>query len=68
MQLEALGFFDRAGVLSASVMLTPELLSLHQRVTAATALRGYVPESRLYHPHFTLARGKGEGAVQDSVN
>lgn len=60
-QLEALGFFDRAGIFSASVRLTPELLSLHQRVTAATALCGYMPEPRLYHPHITLARGKGVG-------
>jgi 2'-5' RNA ligase len=60
-QLEALVVFDRAGIFSASVRLTPELLSLHQRVTAATALCGYVPESRPYHPHITLARGKGHG-------
>jgi 2'-5' RNA ligase len=60
-QLEGLGFFNRPGILSASVRLTPELLSLHQRVTAATALCGYMPESRPYHPHVTLARGESRG-------
>jgi 2'-5' RNA ligase len=60
-QLEALGFFNRAGIFSASVRPTPELLSLYQRVTAVTALCGYLPMSRLYHPHITLARSKGKG-------
>lgn len=63
-QLETLGFFDRAGIFNAGVRLTPELLSLQQCVTAATALCGYVPETRPYHPHITLARGKGEGRNQ----
>jgi RNA 2',3'-cyclic 3'-phosphodiesterase len=60
-QLETLGFFDRAGIFFAGVVLTSELLSLQQRVTAATGLCGFVPETRPFHPHITLARGKGEG-------
>ncbi|MGD0522604.1 MAG: RNA 2',3'-cyclic phosphodiesterase [Terracidiphilus sp.] len=60
-RLEALGFFERAGIFFAGVGLTPELLSLEQRVTAATGLCGFMAETRPYHPHITLARGKGEG-------
>jgi 2'-5' RNA ligase len=59
-RLETLGFFDRARVFFVGVRLTPELLSLQQRVTAATGLCGFVPETRPFHPHITLARGKGE--------
>jgi len=60
-QLEGLGLFERAGVFFAGVSLTPELLSLQQRVTAATGLCGFIPETRPYHPHVTLARTKGKG-------
>jgi RNA 2',3'-cyclic 3'-phosphodiesterase len=61
-QLEGVGFFERAGVFFAGVMLTPELVALQQRVAAATGLCGFVPETRPYHPHITLARSKGKGA------
>ena len=61
-KLEDLGFFERAGVFFAGVMLTPELQALQQRVTAATSLCGFVPETRPYHPHITLARSKARGA------
>src|SRR5271156_6582617 len=54
-QMEGLGFFERAGVFFAGVALTPGLLLLQQRVTATTALCGFVPETRPYHPHVTLA-------------
>jgi RNA 2',3'-cyclic 3'-phosphodiesterase len=60
-QLEGLGFFERAGVFFAGVGLTPELEALQQRVTAATAGCGFAPETRSYHPHITLARSKGKG-------
>ncbi|HEY1160407.1 MAG TPA: RNA 2',3'-cyclic phosphodiesterase [Terracidiphilus sp.] len=63
-RLEALDFFDRAGIFFAGVGLTPELLSIEQRVTAATARCGFVSETRPYHPHITLARGKGQGRGQ----
>jgi 2'-5' RNA ligase len=63
-RLEGLGCFDRAGIFFAGVGLTPELLSLEQRVTAATGLCGFVPETRPFHPHITLARSKGEGRAQ----
>src|SRR6202167_3371235 len=59
--LEELGFFERAGVFFAGVRLTSELGALQQRVTAATGLCGFVPETRPYHPHITLARTKGKG-------
>jgi RNA 2',3'-cyclic 3'-phosphodiesterase len=58
-QLEGLGFFDRAAVLFVGVTVTPELLLLQERVTAATKLCGFVPEARPFHPHITLARSKG---------
>jgi RNA 2',3'-cyclic 3'-phosphodiesterase len=60
-QLEGLGFFDRAGIFFAGVSLTPELEALQQRVTAATGLCGFIPETRPYHPHITLARSKAKG-------
>jgi 2'-5' RNA ligase len=58
-RLEELGCFDRAGIFFAGVGLTPELVSLEQRVTAATALCGFVAEARPFRPHITLARAKG---------
>jgi len=60
-QLEGLGFFDRTGILFAAVRVTPELLLLQRRVTAATRLCGFIPETRPYQPHITLARRKGQG-------
>lgn len=57
--IEGLSCFDRSAVLIVRLRLTPELLLLQQRVTAATRPCGFVPESRPYQPHITLARGKG---------
>jgi 2'-5' RNA ligase len=57
--LENLDCFERAGILIARIRLTPELLSLQQRVVAATQPCGFVPETRPFQPHITLARGKG---------
>jgi 2'-5' RNA ligase len=62
--LTHLSFFDRAGVFFADVRLTPELVVLAERVAVATALCGFVPESRPFHPHITLARAKGQGRGQ----
>jgi 2'-5' RNA ligase len=58
-ELEELGFFDRAGIFFAGIALTPELLALQQQVTAATLPCGFTPEDRPYRPHITLARSKG---------
>jgi 2'-5' RNA ligase len=58
--LEALGCFDRAGILFAGIRLAPELLLLQKRITTATQPCGFVPESRPYQPHITLARAKGQ--------
>jgi 2'-5' RNA ligase len=63
-RLEELGLFERAGVFFAGVSLTPELLALQQRVTAATGPCGFIPETRPYHPHVTLARTKGKGRLR----
>ncbi len=64
-RLEKLGFFDRPGVFFADIAACHELVSLAQRVTAATALCGFVAEARLFHPHITLARAKGQGAARN---
>src|SRR5271154_1992082 len=66
-QLEGLGFFDRAGVFFAGVSLTPELRALQQCVTAATGLCGFIPETRPYHPHITLARSKSKGRALEAL-
>jgi len=58
--LEGVGFFDRAGIFFAGVSLTPELGELQKSVAAATAQCGFIPETRPYHPHITLARTKGK--------
>ena len=58
--LAELGVFDRAGIFYACVELTSPLISLQKRVEAATALCGFQPESRGFHPHITLARCKGQ--------
>jgi RNA 2',3'-cyclic 3'-phosphodiesterase len=63
-RIESLGFFDRAGVFFAGVVLTPELVSLQQRVTVATSGCGFEPEDRAYHPHITLARSKEKDGRQ----
>jgi 2'-5' RNA ligase len=57
--LEELGCFERAGVRIATVRLTPELLLLQERVIAATQPCGFIPETRPFQPHITLARSKG---------
>jgi 2'-5' RNA ligase len=57
--LEELGCFERAGILIVGVRLSPELLLLQERVTAATQPCGFVPETRPFQPHITLARSKG---------
>jgi 2'-5' RNA ligase len=62
-RIEEVGIFDRAGVFFAGVTRTPELVSLRQRVTAAISLCGFVPETRPFRPHITLARAKGEAHI-----
>jgi RNA 2',3'-cyclic 3'-phosphodiesterase len=58
-RLGELGCFDRAGVLFADVVVTPELAELRQQVVAATRQCGFVAETRPFHPHITLARETG---------
>ena len=58
-RLGALGAFERAGVVFVDVEVRPELAALQQKVVAATAKCGFVPEDRPFHPHITLARAKG---------
>lgn len=59
LRLGSLNVFDRTGILFVEAQLTPELSALQQAITGATALCGFTPEAREYHPHITLARAKG---------
>jgi 2'-5' RNA ligase len=59
-ELEGLGVFNHSGVFIATVRPTPELLLLQEHVVVATAHYGFVPETRPYQPHITLARSKGK--------
>lgn len=67
-RLESTGVFDRAGIFFADVKPAPALLVLQQSVIAATTACGFVPESRPYHPHITLARAKEKDATQTLRN
>lgn len=62
-QLDAPGFFDRAGVFFVGVRLSVQLGKLQQQVVAATGPCGFTAEDRPYHPHITLARAKGGSAA-----
>jgi len=62
--LDGISSFERAGVLVVGVELTPELLALHEAVTATTSACGFEPEDRPYHPHITLARSRGRSREQ----
>jgi RNA 2',3'-cyclic 3'-phosphodiesterase len=64
-ELGAVDTFDRAGVLFLDVRVTPQLSALQQTVTAATTPCGFVPESRPYHPHITLARRRGKNGGRE---
>lgn len=55
-ELSGVGTFERTGVFFAGVQLSPELLRLHQAITAATRPCGFLAEDRPYRPHVTLAR------------
>jgi len=57
-------FFDRAGVFFAGVSLAPELLALERSVSAASKSCGFLPDSRPYQPHITLARGKDRAGAR----
>jgi 2'-5' RNA ligase len=46
-------------VFFAGVPLSPGLVALQKKVTAATSQCGFKPEDRPYHPHITLARNRG---------
>jgi len=56
--LGRLGVFARAGVFHAEAELSPHLVALQQRITAATAGCGFEADERPYRPHITLARGR----------
>ena len=59
LQVGELGCFDRTGVLIAGVVVTRELVALQESVVTATSGCGFVPETRSFLPHVTLARKAG---------
>jgi RNA 2',3'-cyclic 3'-phosphodiesterase len=67
-RLGELGWFDRAGVFFADVVVTPELAKLQQRVVEATSRCGFVAEARPFHPHITLARETGNERTRERGN
>jgi RNA 2',3'-cyclic 3'-phosphodiesterase len=56
--LGEMGTFGAAGVLFLEVRMSRDLAMLQQRIVEATSSCGFVQDSRPYHPHITLARGK----------
>ena len=60
-QLEGLGFFERAGVFFAGVRLTPELDGAAAARDRCYRALWVCPGNRPYHPHITLARSKSKG-------
>lgn len=66
--LHGTGSFDRAGVFSAGVSVSPELHQLERLVLEATAHCGISAEDRPYHPHITLARAKGDNRARPLRN
>jgi 2'-5' RNA ligase len=65
----SLGFFDRAGIFFAGVSLTPELEANFRRASPLRLRQcGFIPETRPYHPHITLARTKRKKASRRCVN
>lgn len=57
--LDGLGRFAAKGILFASVAITPSLQEFQRNVTELGRSCGFVPESRPFRPHITLARSKG---------
>jgi len=55
------GLLAFPGAFVIEVVASAELLTLAQKVTAATERCGFAPEKRAYHPHITLARTKAHG-------
>jgi 2'-5' RNA ligase len=67
-QVGELGCFDRTGILFAGVVVTRELAAVQQRVVKATIACGFVPETRPFHPHVTLARKVGNKGPREQGN
>ena len=66
--LDAVGSFERAGVIFADVIVAPGLAALQQHVVAATAQCGFVAETRPFHPHITLARKARNKGAREQAN
>jgi RNA 2',3'-cyclic 3'-phosphodiesterase len=61
-RIAGLGFFERAGIFFADVVVTAKLLLVLHKVMPAMLECGFMPEARAYHPHITLAKAKGRNA------
>jgi len=59
LSVEGVGQFPSAGrgtICWAGLCQSPELMRLHSTIATVLAPSGFLPESRLYQPHITLAR------------
>lgn len=63
--VEAPGFFERAGIFHVAVKVTESLAHLHRDAGKALSECGFRPEARPYSPHITLARNKGRAISPD---
>jgi len=66
--IDRLGTFERRGIpetLWAGVAPHEPVRTLHNKVDQAVARVGIAPARRAFHPHITLARLRGAGAVHD---
>ncbi|HEY2039384.1 MAG TPA: RNA 2',3'-cyclic phosphodiesterase [Edaphobacter sp.] len=56
LKVTSLGSFPRSGILYAEIDPTSALLRLQKQIVERMAHCGFVPETRPYRPHITLAR------------
>ena len=63
-RIDGTGFFDRVGIFFAAATVSPELSQLQKHVLTATAQCDFMAEIRLFHPHITLARAKGDARTR----
>ncbi len=68
--LEGTGRFPQGRsprVLWIGVRPQPELLSLQEDIERELEAEGFLREDRLFHPHLTLGRVKGSGAIGEAL-
>ena len=63
LRIQELGTFAVKGILFAAVENSPELADLQAQVESTAGLCGFVPETRPFHPHITLARSRSRSGL-----